>query len=281
MELIFAAADLTWLLWLVPVAAAVWFSVRYAWWRRVLPWDRPRILMYHLITPHPQGTRYRGLRVTPEMFERQLAWLRKQEFHFATMSELLAGPVPPRTVVLTFDDGYADNFTAAHPLLVKYGAKATLYLVAVRDDKSDWSARKKAHHDSGELVREPKLTDSQVREMLAGGVWELGAHTLTHPCLPSLTPEERQTEIAGSRQRLRETFGVPVESFAYTFGIWGSRDRAAVCEAGFTTAVTTDAGAEALPFADPLAVKRIKISGREGMLAFRIRLRTGRRGLWK
>lgn len=273
-----------WLAW--PLAAllpaiAVWFSIRYAWWRQALPWDRPRILMYHLITPHPPGTRYRGLRVPPEMFERQLAWLRKQGFHFATVSELLAGSVPPRTVVLTFDDGYADNFTAAHPLLLKYKAKATLYLVAVRDDGSDWSAKKKAHHDSGELVREPKLTDAQVREMLASGVWELGGHTMTHALLPSLTPEERDVEISGSRRRLQETFSAPVESFAYTFGIWGDADRAAVAEAGFKTAVTTGAGADALPFADPLAIKRIKISGKEGMLAFRIRLRTGRRGLWK
>lgn len=274
----------TWLAWMLPLvllAAAVRFSVRYAWWRKSLPWDRPRILMYHLITPHSPGTRYRGLRVPPEMFERQLAWLQARGFHFATMSELLSGPVPPRTVVLTFDDGYADNFTAAHPLLLKYKAKATLYLVAVRDDGCDWSARKKAHHDSGELVREPKLTDEQVREMLASGVWELGAHTLTHPLLPSLTPEERHSEISGSRQRLRETFAVSVESFAYTFGIWGEQDRAAVQEAGFTTAVTTDAGADTLPFVDSLAIKRIKISGKEGMLAFRIRLRTGRRGLWK
>ena len=263
------------------LAGVVWFSVRYAWWRRGLVWERPRILMYHLITPHPTGTNYRGLRVPPEMLARQLAWLRARGFHFATMSELLAGPVPPRTVVLTFDDGYADNFTAAHPLLLKYGAKATLYLVAVRDDGADWSAKKKSHHNSGELVREPKLTDAQVREMLASGAWELGAHTLTHPLLATLTPEQRRAEISGSRQRLQETFGVPVESFAYTFGLWGEDDRAAVAEAGFTTAVTTDAGADALPFSDPLTVKRIKISGKEGMLAFSIRLRTGRRGLWK
>ena len=262
-------------------AAAVWFSVRFAWWRGSLPWDRPRILMYHLVTPHPPGTRYRGLRVPPAMFERQLAWLKAKGFHFATMSEVAAGAVPPRTVVLTFDDGYADNFTAAHPLLVKYQAVATLYLVAVRNDGSDWSAKKKAHHNSGELVQEPKLTDDQVREMIRSGVWEMGGHTLTHALLPPLSAEERHREIAGARHRLQETFSVPVDSFAYTFGIWGEAERRAVEDAGFRTAVTTDAGAPDLPLADPLAVPRIKISGKEGMLAFRIRVRTGRRGLWK
>src|SRR6185436_851286 len=136
-------------------------------------------------------------------------------------------------------------------------------------------AKKKAHHDSGELVREPKLTDSQVQEMLAGGAWELAAHTMTHALLPSLTPEQRRAEISDSRRLLQETFRVPVASFAYTFGLWGEPDRAAVREAGFTTAVTADPGADNVPFTDPLAIKRIKISGKENMLAFAIRLRTG------
>lgn len=280
--MILTASLAAWHIWVpVVLAAGVWFSLRYAWWRRTVPWDRPRVLMYHLITPHPPGTHCRGLRVPPEMFERQLAWLRAQGFHFATMRELAAGNVPPRTVVLTFDDGYADNHHTAHALLQKYGARATLYLVAVRDDGTDWSARKKAHHDSGELLREPKLTDAQVRAMLDSGHWELGAHTLTHPLLPALTPDERREEIAGSRQRLAETFGVPVDTFAYTFGIFSDADRAAVAEAGFATAVTTERGTAAIPLNDPTAVPRIKISGKEGMLAFRLRLRTGWRGAWK
>jgi len=279
-----SAALTDWQSWLgggLVLAAGLWFSLRCAWWRRALPQDRPRVLLYHMVTPHPPGTRYRGLRVPPEMFERQLAWLKEQRFYFATMCELAAGTAPPRSVVLTFDDGYADNFHTVTPLLKKYGARATLYLVAVRDDGTDWSARKKAHHNTGELVREPKLTDEQVREMLAAGCWELGAHTLTHPLLTALPDAERRAEIAGSRLRLEETFAVPVETFAYTFGIWGAADKAAVREAGFTTAVTTDPGAPVLPLQDPLAIPRIKISGKEGLPAFRLRVRTGRRGVRK
>jgi peptidoglycan/xylan/chitin deacetylase (PgdA/CDA1 family) len=263
------------------LTSGLWFSLRYAWWRPALSWDRPRVLMYHLVTPHPHGTRYRGLRVPPEIFEQQLAWLKAQKFHFGTMRELAAGTAPARSVVLTFDDGYADNLHTVTPLLQKFGARATLYLVAVRDDGTDWSARKKAHHDTGELVREPKLTDDQVRAMLATGCWELGAHTLTHPLLTSLSDEERHSEIGGSRQLLQETFGVKAETFAYTFGIWSEADKAAVRDAGFATAVTTDPGAAVLPLADPLAIPRIKISGKEGMFAFRLRVRTGRRGAWK
>lgn len=270
--------------WIAPVTAlatAGWFSQRYAWWRPAVPWTRPRILMYHLITRPQRGSRYRGMKVAPEDFEKQLAWLQREGFHFATVSELIASPRRSRTVAITFDDGYEDNYSAAFPLLRKYGARATLYLVANRTDGTDWSAKKKAHHNSGELSREPKLADSQVLEMLDSAVFELGAHTLTHANLAQLSPAERRQEIAGSRQWLEDRFGVPVKSFAYPFGIWDAQDEQLAHEAGFTSAVTTDSGIDSAPFARPLALRRIKISGKENLLAFRIRLRTGRRGLWK
>ena len=66
-----------------------------------------------------------------------------------------------------------------------YGAKATLYLVVDRHDR-DWSTYKKAHHSGGELMREPKLSDAEVREMIASGVFELGSHTLTHANLVAM-----------------------------------------------------------------------------------------------
>ncbi len=263
------------------MAAFGWFSLKFAWWRPTVDWSHPRILMYHLVTPHAPGTRYRGMRVTPEAFEKQIKWLSDNEFTFATMDDLAAGPVRPKTVAITFDDGYADNHSAAFPILRKYRARATLYLVADREEGSDWSAKKKAHHNSGELVREPKLTDAQVREMVDSGVFALGAHTLTHANLSTLGPEEKHGEIAGSKTWLEERFGRPVRSFAYTFGIWDSADRSVVEAAGFTTAVTTNPGIDPLPFRDPLALSRIKVSGKEGFASFLLRLRTGRRGAWK
>jgi peptidoglycan/xylan/chitin deacetylase (PgdA/CDA1 family) len=274
--------DSAWIALLPPAAALLWFSQRYAWWRPAVPWERPRILMYHLVTPHPPGCRTRGMRVRPEDFERQLRWLRENHFHFATLSELSGeNPPPPRTVAITFDDGYEDNFTTALPLLRRYGARATLYLVADREEGSDWSAKKKAHHNSGELTREPKLSDEQVREMIDSGLIELAAHTLTHANLARVGPEEREREIGGSREWLERRFGRAVTSFAYPFGIWGPEDRQAVERAGFRSAVTTEPGIDPWPFPDPLAIRRVKVSGKENLLAFRMRMRGGRRGLWK
>ncbi len=239
------------------------------------------MLMYHLVTEHPPGGKYRGMRVRPSEFERQLKWLVAKGFRFVTMRELEESPMEERTVAITFDDGYEDNYVNAFPLLKKYGAKATLYLVADREEGSDWSAKKKAHHNSGELTREPKLSDRQVKEMIESGLWELGGHTLTHANLSQLDLDGKRREIAGSREWLEERFGVEVRSFAYTFGIWDEMDREVVREAGYTTAVTTEPGIDDYPFADPLAIRRIKVSGKENQLAFRIRMRCGRRGLWK
>ncbi len=254
------------------------FSIRYAWWRPAIDWRTPRVLMYHMVSRHVRGAKFNGLRVPQFLFEQQLRWLRDNGFHFATMTELMAGPVPPKTVAITFDDGYADNFLHAHPLLLKYGAKATLYLVVDRHDR-DWSVAKKSHHDSGELMREKKLTDAQVREMLASGVWELGAHTITHANLPTLDTAAKQQEIAGAKTALEQNFGVPVTSFAYPFGIFGDDDVEAARAAGYSNAVTTLEGIDAHPFADPLRIRRVKISGKDNVLAFVMKMRGGRRGV--
>lgn len=259
----------------------LWFSQRYAWWARRVDWSHPRILMYHMIGHSQPGSRYRGMRVATRNFEKQLAWLSKQGFHFSTMTEVVKASVPSRTVVITFDDGYEDNYTEAYPLLRKYGARATLYLVADREDGSDWSAKKKSHHNSGELTREPKLSHDQVREMIESGTIELGAHTLTHANLAALDAAGKQHEITSSKLRLEEEFNTPVNSFAYPFGIWNEDDKSVVAEAGFTSAVTTDQGIDPSPYPDPLAIRRIKVSGKEGMLAFKLRVRCGRRGLFK
>lgn len=260
------------------VVLAVLFSLRYAWWRVAVDYRRPRILMYHMIRGPLRGGRFNKLRVPAAEFERQLKWLVDNGWRFAFLSELGEVAGQSKTVVLTFDDGYRDNFTSAHPLLLKYGAKATLFLVVDRFDR-DWSTTKKAHHDSGELMREPKLTDAEVREMLQSGAWELGAHTLTHALLPDLTDAEKRQEIAGGKAELDATFATNVASFAYPFGIFGNDDEALAGALGYRFAVTTDAGISTDARAEALRLKRVKVSGKEGALGFSIRLRTGKRGL--
>ena len=266
-----------WWLFGAVFVAAVLFSIRYAWWRPTVPERHPRILMYHMIRKPIAGARFNKLRVPPLEFERQLRWLVAHGWRFAFVSELATLGDASKTVVLTFDDGYRDNYLAAHPLLEKYGAKATLYLVVDRMGR-DWSTARKAHHDSGEIGAEEKLADDEVRAMLASGRWELGAHTFTHPVLPNLAPDERTREITDAKNTIEEQFGVPVRSFAYPFGIYDGTDSTTVAAAGYQFAVTTQQGISTNLDADALTLRRIGVRGKEGVLGFSLRLRTGLRG---
>ncbi|MFH4146751.1 polysaccharide deacetylase family protein, partial [Acinetobacter baumannii] len=81
------------------------------------------------------------------------------------------------------------NLRNAYPILEKYQAKATIYVVVDHHDR-DWSTYKKAHHNSGELARGPKPSDGQVRFLAKSGLVEIGSHTMTHANLDKLTDEE-------------------------------------------------------------------------------------------
>lgn len=250
------------------------FSLRYAWWRASIPESYPRILMYHMVSQPIKNGTYNKLRVSPETFEKQAWHLKSVGYQFIFMSEL--SECGPKSVVLTFDDGYRDNLVNADKVLEAIGGKATLYLVSNRHGR-DWSILKNPEHNSGELRDEEKLTDGDVKAMLSTGRWELGSHTLTHAYLPSIEQEEATHEIAGSKQILEEMFGVPVRSFAYPFGIYGERDVRTVRNAGFETACTTEEGISRVNFQNALELPRIKVRGGESMFAFKLRLRTGRR----
>jgi len=161
--------------------------------------------------------------VSPALFERQVCWLSENSWNFVTMSELVNQPAREKVVAITFDDGFEDNYLNAFPILKKYHAKATLYLVVDRHDR-DWSVSKKSHHNTGELKNETKLSDVQIREMLESGVFELGGHTSTHANLASLDEEGKHKEIAESKAHLESLFSCRISSFAYPFGIYQQED---------------------------------------------------------
>ena len=252
-------------------------STRYAWWTRPRPWAWPRVLMYHMVCDHRPGTRFNKLRVPPAQFERQVRWLKARGFTFVSASALIRpADLPSKAVCLTFDDGYRDNLEQADPVLKRYGACATLYLVG--DRSGGWSSKKKAHHADDELAAEPKLSDDEVRQLVATGRWELGGHTRTHANLPTLGDDDAESEIAWSRTQFPDTFGVPSDTFAYPFGLFGPRETRLAAACGYGVAVRADGGLAAPDQWNPLDLPRIKISGKEGMLGFTIRMKRGRRG---
>ena len=235
--------------------------------------------MYHMVSEPVPGARFNGMRVSPSLFNAQIKWLKENGWKFYTVAELIEQweQLPPKSVAITFDDGFADNAVQALPILDQYDAKATVYLVVDRHS-TEWSTNKKKKHNSGELKREPKLSDAQVLELLDSGRIELASHTMTHPNFGELDDEAKMKELVQSKNMLEARFGVEIKTFAYPFGILKSQDPELVKEAGYIGAVTTNAGMTTKNSMNPYLLKRIKISGKEGMLAFKTRIRTGRRG---
>ena len=261
---------------------AGYFSYRYAWWKRAVNYRYPRILMYHMIREAIPGKKFNSLRVSPNAFEAQIAYLAKEGWHSFTMSEAFEKrhELPKKSVVITFDDGYRDNLIHALPILEKYGFKATIYLVNDRHER-DWSGYRKAKNSGAGLKEEPKLSDDEVQKLLESGCIEIGAHTLTHANLPALDDAKSSEEICRSKTEIEETFSTACKSFAYPFGLYGEREKGYAKACGYTHAVTTRTGIADLEACDPYEIPRVTVSGKDTFLAFWLKLRTGRRGVKK
>jgi peptidoglycan/xylan/chitin deacetylase (PgdA/CDA1 family) len=124
---------------------------------------------------------------------------------------------------------------------------------AALEEIADWA-------DSPRAAERTLLTWEQLRELAALPGFELGAHTLMHPVLPSCSPEQAHAEIAGGADRLRARIGAEVEQFAYPFGAWNRRVARLVADLGFRAAYTTDGNAISWS-SSPHALPRVPAEG--------------------
>jgi len=207
--------------------------------------------MYHRVARVTAGDRLWYYSVSPEQFSRQMECLAASGYRAVVLSDLAHDlPSDDLCVVLTFDDGYRDVYDIAFPILQQHGFRATVFLV------SDWLHGE--HSSEGPYA--PLLSAAQIQEMAQYGV-EYGSHGCTHCALAGLSPEKLEAEIAGSRDELQQTLGLPVTTFAYPYGIYDERVRLAVHAAGYTLAVATSNGTD-----DPLALFRWEMGALSGWL---------------
>ena len=260
----------------------IYYSYRYTWWKKTINYSYPRILMYHMISEHKKKSKFNGLRVDPSLFEKQIKYLIDNNWSFYTMNELIENKdtLAKKSIAITFDDGYEDNFTNAFKILKKYNIKATIYLVVNRHNR-EWSSKRKAKNNDGKLMYEPKIKDSQVQEMIDSGLIEIASHTLTHDNLASISQKQKLDEICKSKEIIENTFNIKCDSFCYPFGIMDKEDWKIVKDANYTNATTTKKGIDDIKDVNPYLISRITISGKDNFFTFKLKLKTGKRGINK
>jgi len=205
------------------------------------------ILMYHSVDADAQPEN--RLAVTDKTFDRQMRFLKVHNYNVIPLEELVelirgGEAIPAKTVVITLDDGYKDNFTNAFPILQKYQIPATLFIITnevgrPQDDRLSW----------GEIL-----------EMQDSGLIFIGSHCVgAEPLINIESEEELIYQITASKDILEERLGRQVDLFSYPEGFFDEKIKALVVQAGYKGAVATNPGPY-YPDDDPFALKRLRIS---------------------
>ena len=248
--------------------AAAGLSARWNWWRR--PGAGIPVLMYHKVGDPPPGSTLKKLWVSKDQLRWQMGALRRWGYQPVTLRHALRGPLPEKPVVITFDDGYKNNLDQGLPVLREFGFPAVIFIVVNAVGRDNF------WHDPKNEVRIPMLSWDEVRTLRDAG-WEIGSHTLTHPRLLRLSPEEARRELEESRKRLGDQLGEPPVSFAHPYGN-GADDiplRRLVEEAGYRAACSVHQGLADIKKA-PLCLNRIFVRGDDTRFDFYLNLTRGR-----
>ena len=224
-----------------------------------------RILLYHRVADDGDP-----LSVRPRAFADQMGYLASRGWRVVDLAgalELLdAGPVPARTIGLTFDDGFADVRDHALPVLERHGFRATVFVTTgVTDGRLTfpWYER-----------QPPVLGWPAVTELDRAGTLRFEAHTVGHPNLLTLDEASAAAEIRDSRDELESHLGRPVLALAYPAGLFGERERRLAAEAGYAAAVSCEPGVNRAD-TDRFALLRRQIDARDGLLDFRSKVGGG------
>lgn len=222
------------------------------------------ILMYHRIAAVP-GDRNA---LPPEKFSEQMAYLAQHGYTTITMAMardyyISGKPLPPKPILLTFDDGYEDNFFAALPILQQYGLKGVVFPIGNWIGKENlWENFNKA---SAQTMDWHKLTEWQQAGM------EIASHTLDHPFLANCPPDALQRELTASKQLLEEKLQHPIEFLCYPYGNFNQKVIAAARQSGYTGAFAIFDGVPLWKI-NVFALPRIQIPAKQPLWEFKLKV---------
>ncbi|HDX8352337.1 TPA: polysaccharide deacetylase family protein [Aeromonas dhakensis] len=222
--------------------------------RREMP-----VIMYHRFIEHESEKGVHGTWMPIAMFEKHLRlmkWLGYETLTFRDLADkgfIHRLQYGKRYLMITADDGYQDNLTRMLPLLEKYGYKAVVYVVT-GEGYNRWDVEQASNPDT----RVDLMNGEQLKALVASGHVEIGGHTLTHPRLSKLAPEQQAHEIQENKRQLETLLGHPLLSFAYPYGDMDESAKAQAMAAGYRFAVATNSGPRAM-HQDPFRIRRIAI----------------------
>lgn len=240
-------------------------SLRYNWWRKTHSLNKARILMYHSISEHKINEKHNKWRVKPKDFDKQMKWFYDNGWSSYTISELTSlNIIPEKSFVVTFDDGFEDNYINAFPILKKYNFKATIYLVPLQNEN---------HWEKDNTSYLSKLLDeNQIKDMLSSNLIEFGSHTLSHKNLLKIQKlEDLEKEIFFSKQKVEELTKTECKAFAYPYGKFDNRIIDIVKKAGYKNATVVKRGLFDKTD-DVFAINRLGILGTESFIDFLLKI---------
>ena len=185
--------------------------------------------------------------VSAEAFERQLRWLWRWQYKVVGLEAVVAsqeqgGPMPRRTTVITFDDGYEETCTIAWPLLKRFGLTATVFVTP------------------GEVGLPGFATWEQIRSVAQEGM-TIGSHTMHHSYLPLVPAERLSEELVGSKAAIEQRIQRPINFLSYPIGGYTLEAQRVAQEAGYLGACTTNRAVTTAM--DRFALRRIKMTDRD------------------
>lgn len=226
------------------------------------------VIMYHRVIKAETEKGVHGTYVTVEQFEEQMKYLKKKGYETVTFKDLLNNRYKQRFdkdkkwIMLTFDDGYKDNYENAFPILKKYQFKGIIYILdGIEYNKWD------VENSENPEKRFTLMNRDELLEMQNYGI-EFGGHTCTHPRLTELSLEETKTEVINSKFNIEKTIGRELLSFAYPYGSLNEEIKKIPQEIGYRFAVATDSGS--IVFSDDLfEIRRIGIFPTNNLFNFK------------
>ncbi len=245
-------------LWLLKLA------YRWQFWR--LPKKGLLCLMlHHIHSPMPNDGQY-AFTLTPQRLEQLLDVLEQQGFTPVGLQQIAHAKqtgqrIPEKPVLLTFDDGYLDNFTHLFPVLQKRKIPALIFLIT-------------------DLIGQDRqyMTWEQALQMQQSGLVEFGSHTCSHARLRTLSNQEILAELTNSKKMIEDKLHTPCRAFCYPFGSGGfdKRVRPLVFEAGYTFDFSTKQGINPWPWKGEKTILRAFPRGGETLTEFYIQITRGK-----